>query len=609
MKTLRKHIGLIFLLLSISFATFGQFQQLPTPIPQHKKPLVSNQRVLEEALALPFWDDFSGGNIDNNKWINEGATQSFTVANAAPTIGVLLLDGVDERGAPYSFNLLEQGFADRITSRPINLSNISSTQSGTVFLSFYWQPGGKAEMPDFNDELSLQFLNELGEWIEVWSQRGELLPNQLFFTQELIQVTPDFQHENFQFRFSSRGRLSGPFDSWLIDYVYLNQFRNSNDIARRDRALTETNRRPLEKYSALPFFEYQRRGNELWNRTTNEFNNLNNLFSPMEFTVALNNRETGELVQAINTNTPINPVPLAFERRRIQSNEIGLAPRITAETDLELLTYLSTGDEFLFQIVNGDTIRYNTVDLRVNDTVRTVIQIRDFFAYDDGMVDYSAGINQRSGMLANRFEVSEPAYVKGISINFTNFAQSGRVLDLMVWNNLNQQPLFVQEVFIPASDEINEFSYFEFEENILVDDIFFVGFAQFTNEFIHVGLDKSFDNGREIFFNVSGSWQQNTIVEGSLMIRAHMSEFPIIEEQAELSPSPQVYPNPVSSKLHIDGKVDTIQVFDPFGRLLNLPQTVDGELKIINFEGMMKGIYLVNIFHNNIVETKRILVQ
>ncbi|MGY6522901.1 MAG: T9SS type A sorting domain-containing protein [Mongoliitalea sp.] len=605
----RKHIVILLLLLSFSLTALAQFQQLPTPLPPPSKNKQSNLRLNQEALSLPFWDDFSLGFIDSTKWINEGATASFTVGNAAPTIGVLLLDGIDERGAPYSNNPLEQGFADRITSQVIDLSSIAEAQVNTVFLSFYWQPGGKAEMPDFNDELSLEFLNELGEWIDVWSQRGDLEPNRNFFLQEVIPVTPEFQHQTFQFRFSSRGRISGPFDSWLIDYVYLNQFRNPNDIARRDRALTETSRRPLEKYSAIPFFEYQRRGDELWNRTSNEFNNLNNLFSPMEFTIALKDQTTGEILQGINTNTPINPVPLAFERRRFQSNEIGTPPRLTTETDIELLTYLSTGDEFLFQIVNGDTIRYQTIDLRVNDTTRTIIPIRDFFAYDDGNVDYSAGINQRSGMLANRFEVTSPSYVKGISINFTNFAQVGRVLDLMVWNNLNQAPVYVQEFFLPPSDGINEFTYFELEENVLVDDVFFVGFTQFTNEFIHVGLDKSFDNGREIFFNVSGSWQQNTIVEGSLMIRAHLSESPVFEEQSEAETSTQVYPNPVTSRLFIEGKADTVQVFDPYGRLINLPQTVDGDRKILNFEGMMKGIYLLNIFQNGTVETKRILVQ
>lgn len=609
MVSLKSHIWLVIVLLCLSTPAWAQFHQLPTPLPPKAKEPAKNLRVSQDAIELPFWDDFSSGIIDDNKWINAGATTSFTVGNAAPTIGVLLLDGIDERGFPYSNNPLEQGFADQITSRPINLSGIATANESSVFLSFFWQPGGKAEKPDFNDELSLEFLNALGQWVVVWNQRGDLESNRTFFVQEVIQVLPEYQHSDFQFRFSSRGRISGPFDSWLIDYVYLNQFRNSNDIVIRDRALTETNQRPLEKYSAIPFFEYQKRGSELWNRTSNEFRNLNNLFSPMEFSISLNDKTKGELIQAINSNTPINPVPLAFERRRFLSNEIQAPPRIDGETELELLTFLSTGDEFLFQLVNGDTIRYNSVDLRVNDTVRTSIHIKDYFAYDDGNTDYSAGINQRSGMLANRFEVSERAYVKGISINFTNFTQVGRVIDLMVWNNLNERPVYVQEVFIPESAGLNDFSYFELDGNIAVEDSFYVGFTQFTNDFIHIGLDKSYDNGGEVFFNVGGSWVQNTIVEGSLMIRAHMSATPLLEEQAEETSHLKVYPNPVTSRLFIEGKIEKIQLFDPYGRLLNLRQEIEGDVKILNFEGMMKGIYLINVFMNDTVETKRILVK
>jgi hypothetical protein len=56
-------------------------------------------------------------------------------------------------------------------------------------------------------------------------------------------------------------------------------------------------------------------------------------------------------------------------------------------------------------IENGIPVTYPEVDFRINDTVRTIVPIRDFLAYDNGSVDYSAGINQRSGMLAVRYEV------------------------------------------------------------------------------------------------------------------------------------------------------------------------------------------------------------
>jgi hypothetical protein len=587
--------------------SFAQFQLLPTPVPQKGlKDYSKNNRLSQAPSLLPFWDDFSKKGVDTTKWINEGATQSFTVGYAPPSYGVLLLDGVDERGRPYSNVLVAQGITDKITSVPINLSGLSEVEKNTVFFSFFWQSGGRGEMPDFNDDLSLFFLDTTDNWINVWSmQPGE----QFIFTPEIIQVTEEFQHENFQFRFQISGRASGPFDSWLVDYVYLNKNRNPNDLSFPDRALTKTNVRPLGRFSAIPLFELNQNSNEIWTNSGNEFKNLENRFRAMEYSVVLRNKADNSIVKNINNNTPFNPVPLANERRSFDSNSFNVINLPSEETDYELITYLTTGDKNLFQIINGDTVFFDNIDLKMNDTVKTIIPIRDFFAYDDGNVDYSAGINQRNGMLANRFEVSNAAFVKGISINFTNFTQANSIVDLMIWRNLDENPIYVKEVFITEKPSLSDFSYYELEENIRVEDIFFVGFTQFTNDFVYVGLDKTFDNGKEVFFNVTGSWQQNEIVEGSLMIRVHLSENPVEEQEAQSELGFKLFPNPVTDWLNLEGDIDDYMVYDPYGRQLNLPMEINEKGKMINFAGLQKGVYLVNIVQNNESKSIRVLVR
>lgn len=609
----RKIVALFFItcvLLGYSHSVSAQLQQLPTPIKPSQKKDIASFRINEDPLRLPFWEDFSSPGINPEKWINEGTTQSFTVGNAAPSLGVLLMDGVDEQGRPYSNVLIEQGITDRISSRVIDLSGLSEAESNTVFLSFYWQAGGKAELPDFNDDLNLFFLDTAGNWIQVWSVSGDLEEEQFFFTPEIIQVPEDFQHENFQFRFQISGRASGPFDAWLLDYIYLNKNRNSNDLFFPDRALTKTNGRPLGKFSAIPLSELRSKNVSIWSNTSNEFKNLENRFRAMEFTIELRDKSNNTLIKSINSNTPFNPVPLANERRLFASNDFGNIALPEEETDLELITYISSGDGPLFQLVNGDSIIFEDVDLRVNDTVRTTIPIRDFYAYDDGKVDYSAGINQRNGMLANRFETENAVFVKGVSINFTNFLQANTFIDLMIWTDLNSEPVFLKEVFIPEKDALETFAYFELEENVRIDGSFFVGFTQFTNDFIYVGLDKTFDNGSEIFFNVSGTWQQNTIVEGSLMIRVHLSNEPIAGEQTEPESAIRVYPNPVSDWLNIEGEAEEINIFDNFGRRLELPtENAHKDGKMINFAGMQKGIYLIQIIQGEEQKSFRILVK
>jgi hypothetical protein len=587
--------------------SFAQFRMLPTPVPEKEfKDYSKNARLDQAPTSLPFWDDFSKSGVDTSKWINEGATQSSTVGISPPSYGVLLLDGVDERGRPYSNVLVEQGITDKITSVPIDLSGLREEEKNTVFISFFWQSGGRGEIPDFNDDLSLFFLDTANTWISVWSVFTDELSG---FTPEIIPVTERFQHENFQFRFQISGRASGPFDSWILDYVYLNKNRNINDLSFPDRALTKTNIRPLGKFSAVPLFALRQASDIIWTSTGNEFKNLENRFRAMEYSVVLRDKTDNSIVKNINNNTPFNPVPLANERRAFDSNSFNVINLPFQETDFELITYLTSGDRNLFQIINGDTVFFNNIDLKINDTVKTIIPIRDFFAYDDGNVDYSAGINQRNGMLANRFEVSNAAFVKGISINFTNFNQANSVVDLMVWRSLEEEPIYVKEVFIPEKASLSDFSYFELEENVRVEDTFFIGFTQFTNDFVYVGLDKTFDNGREVFFNVTGSWQQNDIVVGSLMIRVHLSETAVVEQEGKSEAGFKLFPNPVTDWLNLEGDIDDYSVYDPYGRQLNLPVEVYEKGKMINFAGLQKGVYLVNVVQNNESKSIRVLVR
>src|SRR5690606_5944258 len=236
---------------------------------------------------------------------------------------------------------------------------------------------------------------------------------------------------------------------------------------------------------------------------------------------------------------------------------------VEEEMDLETLVYLTTGDGFLIDQISGaDTVYSPQVDFRRNDTIRHIMPLRDFMAYDNGSVDYAAGINQRSGMLALKYQLETPAYLKGVSINFTNLSQVGAAVELSVWKDLETPPIYVQEVLIPDKASLDEFSYFALDTNLSVSDTLFIGFTQFTNDFIHVGLDKSNDSGQEIFFNVTGAWEQNKEVQGSLMMRPHLSLVPVVDEVEEsVEGTIKAYPNPVTEKLFLEGKIGEVLVF------------------------------------------------
>jgi len=599
-------LGIIFSLLT-SFEGFAQFVEL-SPIPNQtiKETKSSPTERINFDNTIPFWDDFSGG-LDTLKWDFSGTSYTETIGINAPSIGMILFDGVDINGSPYSLLRTEQGDADKITSKPFDLSGITPERSNTLYLSFFWQLGGRGELPDENDELILEFLTKEGTWSREWSQTGGVLLDRDSFQEEVIEVSPSFQHSNFQFRFYTKGRLSGPFDSWLIDYVFLNTGRTSTDLNFRDRSLTRRNNLRLGDFGAYPRALLTTDA-ELWSTVSNEFLNLENRFRAMEFSVSITDTSTMAVLE-INQNTPFNPVPNAKERRTFQSRPLGEIPIPQSNTTLEITTALTSGDQIFFEINGADTTRYSDVDFRVNDVVKTYFPLQDYFAYDNGSADYAAGINQRSGFLAVEYSTPKEVFIKGISINFTNPRQANQAIDILIWKNLDENPIFRKEILIPIKGANEQLIYFSLDSNIRVNGTFYIGFAQFTNEFIFVGLDKVNDFGSKIHYNVAGAWVQNEEVKGSLMMRPHVSIAAPFVESTIPGTALRIYPNPVANYLTVEGVFEEIRVFDSFGREIFLNRELTSNGEIVTFRGQRSGIYVLNVIRESGIESFRIFLN
>jgi hypothetical protein len=180
----------------------------------------------------------------------------------------------------------------------------------------------------------------------------------------------------------------------------------------------------------------------------------------------------------------------------------------------------------------------------------------------------------------------------------------------MVWNSLESAPIYTEEVIIPDKTGLEEFAHFPLDTNLMVSDTLFIGFTQFTNDFIYIGLDKSNNSGSEVFFNVNGSWEQNQEVQGSLMMRPHFSLDPIVAQTGnEGETSIRVYPNPVTESLYLEGNIGDVIVFDSFGRQINIPVDTYEKGKILNFVGNNKGVYVVRAWTGKKSNSIRVLVK
>ena len=568
-----------------------------------------NQPLAKEntAATLPFWDDFSKG-IQASKWITKGVSYTESIGNRPPSLGTVVFNGVDSEGSPYSVQAKDQGEADFLTSLPIDLTLSSSGSQQSTYLSFFWQAGGKAEAPDSNDQFLLQILDPQGTWITVWQKQGGSELDRTRFFQEIIHIKPEWQHASFQFRFFSSGRRSGPFDAWLLDYVYLNTRRNATDLSYPDRALTQVSTLRLGEFGAYPWELLEKNQTGKWAPVRSEFQNLENRFKAMEYSITLRD-STGNTLLPINATTPFNPVPNALERRSIVSRTFTEIPLPKQAGDLFVETSLITGDGLLFEINASDTVRYPQVDFRDNDRVSTRFALRDYFAYDQGVADYAAGVNQKAGQLAVQYTSPESVFLKGISIDFTNAKQINQVIDLKVWSDLSKKPLYSKEVVIPAKKQGESIHYFPLEQALPITGTFYVGYTQFTNDFLQVGLDKSNDRGDRIYYNVGGGWQQNKEVKGALLIRPHISKTGKASGEVIPENTLRIYPNPVVQEVMVEGKFTKLQVMDAFGREVILPRSSQANGEKLNFTGQLPGLYFLYVQGESGTSAYRIIVS
>ena len=97
----KPYLFLLFLLALLSQSTPSS-AQFVVFAPTHRNPVnsLALSRPHDRQAAngsIPFWDDFSQG-IDASKWIAEGSSYTETIGTNAPTIGMVLFNGVDELG-------------------------------------------------------------------------------------------------------------------------------------------------------------------------------------------------------------------------------------------------------------------------------------------------------------------------------------------------------------------------------------------------------------------------------------------------------------------------------------------------------------------------------
>ncbi len=562
------------------------------------------------SLSLPFFDDFSitFGSPDINLWKNGGTRVENETSINPPSKGVVQFDGLKFSGVPYNIkNQLAQGLTDTLTSKAIDLSTYLPQDS--VYLSFSFQPKGLGEQPDGpeGDSLWVEFYKTSDStWAKVWSKGGTYDSLTRKFTGVIIPIKDLFYFvPGFQFRFRAFGRQSGGYDTWQLDYVYINKNRDKNKYFR-DLAATTQPTNLLKRYASMPIKQFlANRNAETADTVVTYLKNNNDSpgnFDSPSFNFTISNVLNGSIYD--NQNFPIVFINQSERQRKVVIPNLSAIPSTNKPVILKSTFTFTTGDNNSF--IPG-------IDFRMNDTISSVTYLTNYFAYDDGVAEYSGGINQRLGRVAIQFHANVPDTLSAIQFYLPQIGRSlvGQSFIMLVLKKLDNNPssiLYQSSVNIDSLN-LNKFSTFPLDTTklLIVSDTFYVGWQQIaTIDLLNIGLDKNNPNAEKyIYYNLGGSnssWQPSIDLNGAFMVRPVFGSRPNVVSATEdnIINNFKVYPNPTAGNINWTGlNINDVVVYDILGNKILEKNKISASENSIDLSQKADGIYIVHFISGN----------
>ncbi|WP_234734967.1 T9SS type A sorting domain-containing protein [Tellurirhabdus bombi] len=602
-----------FLLIIGNNAAFAQLRLVPvTPPLDYKHSPAASARPA--ALGLPFFDDFSTATNrpDPALWQSGGGVYiNNTLPLNHPSVNVATFDGLNGNGVPYGLGTpLGNQATDTLTSLPINLAGRAARDS--IYISFYWQRRGLGELPDEEDSLRLQFLNDRNQWVTVW--KGPDSTSTTTFTQTFIPVRdPAFFHAGFQFRFEAFGRASGPFDMWHLDYIYLNQGRSMRDIYIKDIAVRQAVTPYLKRYSAMPLKQYlvnpaAETTDTIRTDIVNLFNNFN--FTTLRFSVR--DEVSGQVIQN-------------FQEPASQSiGSLSSQPKMVVKPTPLPATF--SGERAVlrskFDILTTDDQNPSipTINLRRNDTISGVTVLDNYYAYDDGTAEYAIQSGRQYTRFMMRFVLNKPDVVSAIRMYLVPYLTdaANQPFAIAVMSNNQGQPgtvLTQQSVLLQYPAGRNQFVEFPLNARVAVSDTFFVGWTQIQvgNEGFAVGFDKNSSFSNQFLFNEGSGWYgtDRQGIRGVPMIRPVMggTATEIITGVEDAASQLEVYPNPSTGLVSWNNQfLNQLEVLDLSGRRMLDIRPHAGQQQA-DLSQLADGFYLLRLSDGKRAVVQKLIIR
>ncbi|MFN3783368.1 MAG: T9SS type A sorting domain-containing protein [Spirosomataceae bacterium] len=573
--------------------------------------LLSTSSGFAQRLSLPFFDDFAvatNSSISPAKWINAGVSV-YPSSTQAPSFYVATFDGRDAQGVPYVTGLSTSvGPTDSLTSRPIDLSRILPKDS--LVLSFFYQAKGTGEAPDQEDSLILEVRTKQAEWKTIWRTPEN---KSLDFSLVLLPLVDDaLFHADFQFRFRSFGRQTGPFDTWSVDYIYLDTQRNSQRKFFPDIAISSVQTSLLKGFQSMPFKTFKANPSRyLADSLSFSVRNLREFQSAFRYQFTVRDSTQSTVYKQIQVPTPVTIVGNGGSTFQLSlaGTQLPSSPQ-TIQYELEL----ATPETF-------DTTSVASPLFRQNDRIVLQNDLTNYYAYDDGTAEGGADTDKQFGSVAVQFVGLPQDTLAAIQIafspTFTDLIGSTIVLQVHRGNKgVPGELLTAQAVRLSEPIQKNKFIEFDLTESVVVNDTFFVGWQRISPTAVPVGLDKNSKPFTSVIYQNTGSEWTKSDLDGFLLVRPVMGNKTLVNQPSDglitgLEPSVQfnVFPNPTSDLLYFDlpqKELELVSLVDILGRLVFSTKDVHSP---ISLENVSNGTYFLKIKTQSNTFTKKIILS
>jgi len=565
------------------------------------------------ALSLPFFEDFTGYAVfpDPALWEDHSAYVSNTMPSASFSRGCATFDANNARNVPYdSMTAYHQVLADSLTTQAIDLSTY--TPGDSLWLSFYYEPGGNGFPPKPEDSLMLYFLRNDGLWQQVWATGGDTANR---FKNVMIPVKDTgWFHDQFRFRFINKATFGISNSEWNVDYILLDAHRNYADTLVRDIAFTANPSPLLGDFTAMPYVQFK----------TNPGTFLaSNLSATLQHSGALPATVSyGYKAMELLTGTALGTaagssvlVPGANSLSFPLFNFSGFLPPASSGGKVVIQTqYYATGI-YPNEPKDNDTIVQNQV-------------FDNYFAYDDGSAEKSYFLHlyqSAPGAIAVEYALYAPDTLRGISIYFPRTVPTSEQKDfsLAVYRDIavnggTDDMVYREDFLNPVyQDTVNEFTTYTFSQPVpLPAGTFYISIIQSAGGYsdsLYIGLDVNRTGGNHRYFNIDGTWQPS-LIDGALLLR------PLVGKKlppSGITPVPAsglswtVTPNPANHQIQLSapGEQDLLhyQINDMQGRQLQSGKITNRAY--IDISSLRPGMYFIRMSARGHQWTTRKLIK